>query len=97
MSFKPISLGLSSVLAEWIDAPAAREAVVLAVWQRVVGEAVAKRSRPHALEGSTLVIEVIDPAWGRALEEMAAELLGRLNSALGEPIVSSIEWRLAAE
>jgi predicted nucleic acid-binding Zn ribbon protein len=96
MSFKPISRELSSVIAEWIDAPAAREAVVLAIWPRVVGDEVAQRSRPQALEGSKLVIEVIDPAWSRALEEMAADLLRRLNGALGKQIVRSIEWRPAS-
>lgn len=97
MGFKPISNELFSILAQWVDSPDAREGVVIATWQRVVGEAVTERSRPRALEGSKLVVDVADPAWGPVLEEMSADLLVRLNGALGKSVVRSIEWRLPEE
>jgi len=97
MSFKPINLELSSVLAQWIKDPVAQESIVLAVWKRAVGEAVTQHSTPRALVDGVLVIEFIDPTWGRVLEEMTPDLLGRLNGALGKRIVRSIEWRLREE
>lgn len=93
MSFKPIGLELSSVLAEWIENPAVQEPIVFAVWRRVVGEAVTARSSPHAFSKGVLMVDVIDPAWGRELEGMSPEILGQLNRALGKRIVRTIEWR----
>ena len=97
MSFKPIGLELSSVLATWIENPAVQEPVVFAVWRRVVGEAVTERSSPRSFENGVLRIDVIDPTWGRVLEGMSPELLGKLNGALGKRLVRAIEWHLATE
>jgi predicted nucleic acid-binding Zn ribbon protein len=95
MSFKPIGLELSSVLAEWVENRAAQEPIVFAVWRRVVGEAVTTRSSPRAFSKGVLIIDVIDSTWGTALEGMTPEILGKLNGALGKRVVRVIEWRLA--
>jgi len=95
MSFKPIGLELSSVLAEWVENPAAQESIVFAVWRRVVGKAVTTRSSPRAFSKGVLIIDVIDPTWGTVLEGMSPEILGKLNGALGKRVVRVIEWRLA--
>ena len=97
MSFKPIGLELSSVLASCIENPAAQEPIVFAVWRRVVGEAVTARSNPRAFSKGVLIIDVFDPAWGNELEGMSSEILGKLNGALGKRVVRVIEWRLATE
>lgn len=93
MSFKPIGSEMSSVLAEWVDNPAAQQSIVFAVWRRVVGEAVTTHSSPRAFSKGVLTIDVLDPAWVSALEGMSAEILGKLNGALGKRVVRMIEWR----
>ena len=95
MSFKPIGLELSSVLAQWVENPDVQEPIVFAVWKRVVGVAVTEHSSPRAFAKGVLVIDVIDPTWARVLEEMSPELLGKLNRALGKRVVRVIEWRPA--
>ena len=97
MSFKPIGLEMSSVLAEWVENPKVQEPIVFAVWKRVVGEAVAEHSSPRAFAKGVLLIDVFDPTWGRVLEEMSPDLLGKLNGALGKRVVRVIEWRLVTE
>jgi predicted nucleic acid-binding Zn ribbon protein len=96
MSFKPIGREISSVLAAWVENPAAQESIVFAVWGRVVGEAVTTRSSPRAFSRGVLIMDVADPAWGKAFEDMSPEILGKLNDALGKRIVRGIEWRLVS-
>ena len=95
MSFKPIGFELSSVLAEWVENPDLREPIVFAVWKRVMGEAVTAHSSPHAFAKGVLIIDVIDPTWGRVLKEMSPDLLRKLNGALGKRVVRVIDWRVA--
>ena len=72
---------------------AAQQSIVFAVWRRVVGEAVTTHSSPRAFSKGVLTIDVLDPAWVSALEGMSAEILGKLNGALGKRVVRMIEWR----
>jgi hypothetical protein len=49
------------------------------------------------MQKQTLVVVVEDDIWKRQLEQMRGQLLFRLNSVLGQPIVKSIELRIDAE
>lgn len=55
------------------------------VWARVVGEVLARHTRPVRWEGRTLVIRCSAEAWKQALEPERASLCQRLNAALGDP------------
>ncbi len=58
-------------------------AALMPIWARLVGEVVAKHSRPVRWEGKTLVIRFDGPAWLSALETERASLLRKLISELG--------------
>lgn len=64
------------------------------VWAAVVGPHLARHTRPHALQGRTLVVDVAGPEWLRSLEDEAASLCERLNARLGEGSVKSLAFRL---
>lgn len=60
------------------------------IWARVVGEVVAKHTRPLRWEGKTLVIRCDADAWRAALEPEKVSLAKKLASALGEPHVTLV-------
>ena len=53
------------------------------VWARVVGEVVAKHTRPVRWEGKTLVIRCDGEAWRAALEPQRGSISRKLTAAIG--------------
>ena len=49
---------------------------------------------PLKLEHRTLRVAVIDAIWQKQLHSMRGQLLFRVNSILGQPIVSAIEFEI---
>jgi hypothetical protein len=76
------------------DAKEVCEAVAILAWRRVAGEGLRGQAVPFHLYGKTLVIAVADTTWKKQLEKVSGELLFRLNSILGQPIVTYIEFRV---
>lgn len=70
------------------------EAACIAAWKHAVGEGLSSHAVPVRLQNSTLVIAVADNIWKKQLEHMRGQLLFRLNSVLGQTIVTSIELRV---
>ncbi len=66
------------------------EAAAIAAWKQVAGERLSSQAVATHLEDQTLVIAVSDTIWQKQLESMAAQLLFRLNSTLGQPVVSRL-------
>jgi hypothetical protein len=73
------------------------EAAALAAWRRVAGEQLRGQAVPFRLYRKTLIIAVPDATWQRQLEQHAGQLLFRINSLLGQPVVTYIEFRVDAQ
>jgi predicted nucleic acid-binding Zn ribbon protein len=76
-------LGLSRTLKGW---------EALDLWQEVVGEAAAARSRAVAFEAGRLIVEVDGAAWCSQLFILRREIRDRLNRRLGSEIVQEIQF-----
>ncbi len=63
---------------------------LMPIWSRLVGEVVAKHTRPVRWEGTRLVIRCDAEAWRAALDAERETLARRLSASLGESAVSSI-------
>ncbi len=50
-------------------------AEVMRVWDSVVGEVVGKHAKPRALHGSTLDVEVDEPAWATEIRFQSGAIL----------------------
>jgi hypothetical protein len=70
------------------------EAACVAAWKHAVGESLSSHAVPVQLQGQTLVVVVADNIWKKQLEHMRGQLLFRLNSVLGQPLVKSLELRI---
>ena len=66
-----------------------------ALWPKLVGPTVAKIAFPAQFRSGTLFIDVADSVWMQELKFQEGELIGRLNEALGEPLVRRLFFQLA--
>lgn len=70
------------------------EAVAFAAWRRVAGEAMRGSAVPFRLYNKTLIVAVPDVTWRKQLEQVSPQLIFRLNSLLGQALVTYIEFRV---
>ena len=78
------------------DAEEVIEAAAMVAWRRVAGEALRGQAVPFRLHRKLLVVAVPDTAWQKQLEAISGQLIFRLNSMLGQAIVTYIEFRVDA-
>jgi len=71
----------------------ARAALVLATWRKVAGEMLSARTEPLEYIDHRLIVAVRDTTWKRHLEDLAPQMIAKLNSRLGEGTVRFIEFR----
>jgi hypothetical protein len=70
------------------------EAVVFAAWKRCAGSMVAERTLPLKFIESRLIVAVVDDLWRRNLEDLAPQMLPRINANLANGSVRFIEYRV---
>ena len=75
-------------------APAAAIGGVFGKWEAAVGAAVAAHVQPVKLAGTTLIVQVDDPAWATQLRFLEATLRQRLAEVAGAH-VERIDVRVA--
>jgi len=85
---------LPKLLKEFEDTEEVREAVVFAAWRRIAGEGLSEHTVPFRLFNKHLIIAVADKMWKRHLETLSGQMIFKLNSALGQAIVTFIEFRV---
>lgn len=79
-------------LREVGDSDEAREQAALAAWAAAVGSHLRRATAPLKLERKTLIVAATDATWRNQLKKMRGETLFRLNSILGAPIVTAIDF-----
>jgi hypothetical protein len=78
------------------DAEEVVEAAAMVAWRRVAGEALRGCAVPFRLYRKTLVVAVPDSTWQKQMEAVSGQLLFRVNSMLGQALVTYIEFRVDA-
>jgi len=76
------------------DASASALGGVFGRWEEAVGDALAAHVQPVKLDGTTLVVQVDDPAWATQLKFLEGTLKQRLAEVAGATI-DRIEVRVA--
>lgn len=85
---------LPMMLRQSGDNEQVREQAAFAAWRAVAGTSLARSCVPFRLFQKQLVIAVQDQTWKTQMEAVAGEFLFRLNSLLGMPLVTFIEFRV---
>jgi len=88
---------LPKLIKEFEDTEEVREAVVFAAWREIAGESLSEHTVPFRLYKKHLIIHVADKMWKRHLETLSGQMIFKLNSALGQAIVTFIEFRIDEE
>ena len=70
------------------------EAASFAAWRRVAGEALRGCAVPFRLFNRRLIVSVPDTTWRKQLEQVSPQLVFRLNSLLGQAVVTYVEFRV---
>ena len=83
---------LPAVLRASGNAPEVAEAAAIAAWKHAAGEGLRDLAVPLGLQERTLKIAVADPIWQKQLNSMRGQMLFRVNSLLGQPIVGALEF-----
>jgi hypothetical protein len=85
---------LPKLLKEFEDTEEVREAVVFASWRKIAGESLSEHTKPFRLYNKHLIVAVADKMWKRHLESLSGQMIFKLNSVLGQAIVTFIEFRV---
>lgn len=85
---------LPSIVRAAGEAEEVTEAAAMVAWRRVAGEGLRPHAVPFRLYRKTLIVSVADRTWQKQLEAMSGQLLFRLNSLLGQAIITFIEFRI---
>ena len=68
------------------------EAAAIAAWKHAAGDGLKEHAVALKLENRTLTVAVADPIWQKQLNSMRGQLLFRVNTILGQPLVSAFHF-----
>ena len=83
---------LPNVLRAAGDSVEVAEAAAIAAWKHASGDGLKGHAVAVKLENRTLTVSVADAIWQKQLHSMRGQLLFRVNTLLGQPVVSAIEF-----
>jgi hypothetical protein len=71
-----------------------REQAAFAAWRAASGSGVKNVCQPFRLFQKQLIIAVLDHTWKKQMERISGEYLFKINSLMGGPFVTFIEFRV---
>jgi hypothetical protein len=83
---------LPGVLRAAGDSAEVAEAAAIAAWKHAAGDGLKEHAVPLKLENQTLTIAVADAIWQKQLHSMRGQLLFRVNTILGKPLVNALDF-----
>ncbi len=83
---------LPGVLRAAGDSTEVAEAAAIAAWKHAAGDGLKEHAVPLKLENRTLTIAVADAIWQKQLHSMRGQLLFRVNTILGKPLVGTLDF-----
>jgi hypothetical protein len=89
---KQLIKSLPTILRAAADSEEVAEAAAIAAWKHAAGDGLKDHAVPVKLENRTLTVSVADVIWQKQLHSMRGQLLFRVNTILGQPLVSAIEF-----
>lgn len=88
---------LPNILRAAGDSEQVAEAAAIAAWKHAAGDGLKGHAVPVKLENRTLTVSVADAIWQKQLHSMRGQLLFRVNTILGQPVVGAIEFVIDPE
>src|SRR5687768_17664746 len=88
---------LPAVLRASGNAPEVAEAAAIAAWTHCAGAGLKQRAVAFALNDRTLRVAVADLIWQKQMHSMRGQMLYKINTLLGQPVVGAIEFVIDPE
>ena len=88
---------LPAVLRASGNAPEVAEAAAIAAWKHCAGEGLKERAIAFELSDRRLRVAVADLIWQKQMNAMRGQMLYRINTLLGQPVVGTIEFVIDPE
>ncbi|MBW1740262.1 MAG: DUF721 domain-containing protein [Deltaproteobacteria bacterium] len=63
-------------------------------WKDVVGPVIAENTRPEAIKGKLLLVNVSSAPWMQQLQYLKPELIEKLNQTIGKEAVGDIRFKI---
>ena len=73
------------------------EAAAIAAWKHAAGDGLKEHAVALKLENRTLTVAVADPIWQKQLTAIRGQLLYRVNTILGQPLVNAFNFVIDRE
>ncbi len=67
---------------------------VISLWPNVVGDQIAKNTKPVKVEGQTLIVVASNPIWCNELKYLKPEIIKKLNALIGKTVIKNIKFRM---
>ncbi len=67
---------------------------IQASWKKIVGDAVARNARPAALRSGVLYVQASSSVWLQQLQFLKADMMEKINGALGADLVRDVRFRI---
>lgn len=88
---------LPKLLREFDETDEVREAIAVAAWRRIAGASLYEHAVPFRLFNKHLIVAVTSETWKKHLEHLSGQMIFKLNSILGQAVVTFIEFRVDEE
>ncbi len=88
---------LPKLLKEMPESDQVREAVVFAAWRKIAGASLQSHAVAFRLYGKHLLVAVGSETWKKHLEFLSGQMIFKINSVLGQAVVTFIEFRVDEE
>ena len=85
---------LPGVLRAAGDSAEVAEAAAIAAWKHAAGDGLKEHAVALKFENRILTIVVADAIWQKQLTSMRGQLLFRVNSILGKPLVGALDFAI---
>ena len=66
------------------------------IWDDTVGAAIAANAKPAAFKGDLLLVHVNSSTWIHQLQFLKSDIISRLNTALGKPMITEIKFKIGS-
>jgi len=88
---------LPKLLKEMGEHEEVREAVVFAAWRKIAGSSLQSHAVAFRLYNKHLMVAVASEMWKKHLEFLSGQMIFKINSVLGQAVVTFIEFRIDEE
>ena len=92
--FTQIGNVISNVLQSYRHEADEGLAQIWNLWDRAVGENIAKNARPEAFKGKLLLVNVTSSAWAHELQFLKSDIIAKVNEVLGKALVEEIKFKV---